>query len=153
MSCKWSKHPNFRAGLVGETDRERSDRFCAFRAFVIIFAGVWPTLEINGIGSCRFSQKTADFHRELLEAADSCRNWVLLLGALLEMGEEALLHEVWQNPNSKHLKPINCEGQFWAPWRYKPGNGLLRTLSGFQKVLRRPVRGFPCTGCTEMLLL
>ena len=23
--------------------------------------------------------------------------------------------------------------------------------SGFQKVLRRPVRGFPCTGCTETL--
>ena len=29
----------------------------------------------------------------------------------------------------------------------------LRTLCGFQKVLRRPVPGFPCTGCTETLFL
>ena len=36
----------------------------------------------------------------------------------------------------------------WALWTHKPRNGLLRTLCGFQKVLRRPVRGFPCTGCT-----
>ena len=36
---------------------------------------------------------------------------------------------------------------------HKPRNGLLRTLCGYQKVLRRPVRGFPCTGCAETLFL
>ena len=36
--------------------------------------------------------------------------------------------------------------KFWAPWTHKPRNVLLRTpLSGSQKVLRRPVGGFPCT--------
>ena len=34
---------------------------------------------------------------------------------------------------------------------HKPRNGLLRTLSGSRKVLRRPVRGLPWTGCTETL--
>ena len=46
---------------------------------------------------------------------------------------------------------LNIGGKFWAPWTHQPRNGLLRTLSGSQKVLRRPVRGFPCTGCTETL--
>ena len=45
------------------------------------------------------------------------------------------------------------EGHFWAPWTHKPRNGLLRTLCGFQKVLRRPVRRFPCAGCTEPCLV
>ena len=44
---------------------------------------------------------------------------------------------------------LSLGGKFWAPWTHKPRNGLLRTLCGFQKVLRRPVRGFPCTGCTQ----
>ena len=48
---------------------------------------------------------------------------------------------------------VIVEGQFWALWRHKPRNGLLRTLSASQKVLRRPVRGFLCTGCTETLFL
>ena len=32
---------------------------------------------------------------------------------------------------------------------HKPRNGLLRTLSGFQKVLRRPVRGFRVQGAQK----
>ena len=42
-------------------------------------------------------------------------------------------------------------GQLRAPWTHKPLSGLVRTQSGSQKVLRRCVRGFPCTGCTETL--
>ena len=41
------------------------------------------------------------------------------------------------------------EGNFSYPG-HTPRNGLLRTLCGLQKVLRRPVRGFPCTGYTEL---
>ena len=44
-------------------------------------------------------------------------------------------------------------GKFWALWTHKPRNGPLRTPCGFHKVLRRPVRGFPCTGCTETVFL
>ena len=45
---------------------------------------------------------------------------------------------------------------FWG-FRVQSASGLLymaapiATLCGFQEVLRRPVRGFPCTGCTETL--
>ena len=42
-------------------------------------------------------------------------------------------------------------GQLRAPRTRKPLSGLLRTLSGSQKVLRRRVWGFPYTGCTETL--
>ena len=40
-------------------------------------------------------------------------------------------------------------GQLRTPWTQKPLSGLLRTLSRSQKVLRRPVRGFPCTGAQK----
>ena len=39
--------------------------------------------------------------------------------------------------------------QLWAPWTHKPRNGLLRALFGFQKVLRRPVRGFRVQGAQK----
>ena len=42
-------------------------------------------------------------------------------------------------------------GQLRAPWTHKPLNSLLRTLSRSQKVVRRPVQGFPFTGYTETL--
>ena len=69
--------------------------------------------------------------------------------------------DVWNSLSS--FRNASCDfalscrlskGNFGHPGHtHKPQNGLLRTLCGFQKVLRRPVRGFPCTGCTETLFL
>ena len=68
------------------------------------------------------------------------------------MSNKIVSRLIGERPNSAtvifnqlhRIQNCNCnsEGNFGHPGPHKPRNGLLRTLCDFQKVLRRPVRGF-----------